>query len=54
VIYEFDSFELRLSRGEETIHVKTGVLELRVLLIEHRDRVVRRTSWSRRSGRVAS
>jgi DNA-binding winged helix-turn-helix (wHTH) protein len=45
LIYRFDSFELdgsqyRLSRGQEAIHVKPSVLELLVLLIEHRDRVV--------------
>lgn len=45
MIYRFDSFELdgsqyRLSRGQETIHVKPSVLELLVLLLEHRDRVV--------------
>jgi DNA-binding winged helix-turn-helix (wHTH) protein len=45
LIYRFDSFELdgcqyRLSRGQETIHVKPGVLELLLLLLEHRERVV--------------
>jgi DNA-binding winged helix-turn-helix (wHTH) protein len=45
LIYRFDSFELdgsqyRLTRGQETVHLKPSVLELLVLLIEHRERVV--------------
>jgi DNA-binding winged helix-turn-helix (wHTH) protein len=48
LIYRFDSFELdgsqyRLSRGQQTIHVKPSVFELLVLLLEHRERVVSKT-----------